>query len=358
MFNVVTICESVKRHLLPIIVIVALCFCAGVGSSFVKKGEISVAPTYTAEASLYVTNYGYEDGSDSKETYNYSLSESMIITEMRRIVVSDAVAGEVRREYGEDVSITSPYWIEESTNDNYIERFIFIDVVAEDPEVALAATEVAAQLTIEQASALLPVDDIVVADAPYLKSTGADSAADWGSDDFANVEQQVMVDNVASGISVKNIVIYLFVGIVLSVFGFAAYDILSRRIRSAGDVERLLDVPVLAEITADRQCEQLAESVRVLMHRHGLETLSVAGACTADGASSIADCLKGGGVSVSDAVSLADDVAAVSAVASSDAVLLVVKSAAASGSQLEQMLKLLKVAGTPVLGAVFVSKNR
>lgn len=358
MFNVATICESIRRHWLPIAVVVAISLCAGIGSSFVKKGEVSIAPVYTAESSLYVTVYGYQDGVETKDSYNYSLSESMVITEMRRIIVGDAVAGEVRREFGEDVTVSSPYWIDEKTNNNLIERFVFIDVSASDPEVALEAARLASELTIEKATEVLPIGKVVLSDAPYLKSGSGDKAADWGSDDFVEIGGDDTVVAGTSGINMKNVVIYVFVGVVLSVFGFAAYDILSRRIRSARDVERLIDVPVIAELKAGEEESYLAETVRVLSDRFSIKKLAVAGFCKADGADGIANVLTAAdGLPQLVSVSLADCSGTVGEVADSDAVLLVVKYAAAKGSQIEKSLKLLKVADAPVLGAVFIPKN-
>ena len=56
MFNFTTICESVRRHWIPIALIAALSLALGVGSSFMKAdGELDAAPTYTAEAVLYMT---------------------------------------------------------------------------------------------------------------------------------------------------------------------------------------------------------------------------------------------------------------------------------------------------------------
>ena len=50
MFNFTTICESVKRHWIAIVLITALALVAGAGSSFVKSGKVETVATYTAEA--------------------------------------------------------------------------------------------------------------------------------------------------------------------------------------------------------------------------------------------------------------------------------------------------------------------
>lgn len=360
MFNVETICESARRHWLPIVVIVALCVCAGVGPSIVKSGEATLAPSYTAEVSLYVTSYGFQGDAEKDEAYNYSLNENMAVTEVRRIAISDAVAGEVRRNFGEDVSLAVPFWIDESTSANYTERFVFIDATAPDPDVALEAAQCAADLVIDRSLDVLPISDLVLSDGPYLKSSDSTKAADWGVESFVVVpeEQQILVVDEVSGISIKNVVAYVFVGAVLSVFGFAAYDIFSRRVRSSRDIERLLDVPVISELTKGEGYGCLAESLRVLSGRFEIEKLSVVGLCDKDRADLVAGVLSSyEALPELTVAALADDPAGVGLVAETDAVLLVVKCAAARGSQVEQALKLLKIADVPVLGAVYVARK-
>lgn len=356
MFNVVTILESVRRHIVPIVVIVALFLGVGAASSFTKGGETVVTPTYTAEASIYVTSYGY--GDDHSGDYNYSINETLICNEARRVVVSDAVAGEIRRIYGEDVKVTSPRWVDPKTNADVVQRFIYIDVVATDADLALEAANAAAVLAAETAMDVLPVDQVVVSESAYLKTGSSNSVSDRGKDAFASVEQST-VEVLAGGISKKTLVIYAFVGIVLSVVSFAAFDILSRRVRSPRDVERLLDVPVIATAKPKGSLDYLVESVRVLMKRHGLNKIAVAGVSQADEAevvfSALAETL---GVEACAAVAaLAEGSESVGIVADVDAVLLVLKDGASNGSQIERAINIMKIADTPVLGAVFIQKR-
>ena len=92
MFNFTTICESVKRHWIAIVLITALALVAGAGSSFVKSGKVETAATYTAEASLYVTGYGYDENARQGGDYNYEFNENTMMNDVRRIVVSKEVA--------------------------------------------------------------------------------------------------------------------------------------------------------------------------------------------------------------------------------------------------------------------------
>ncbi len=66
-----------------------------------------------------------------------------------------------------------------------------------------------------------------------------------------------------------------------------------RRVRSANDAERLLDIPVIASLSATEKSPMLAEDVRVLMKRSGLSSLAVVGATEADGAGNVAAMLEG-----------------------------------------------------------------
>ena len=91
----------------------------------------------------------------------------------------------------------------------------------------------------------------------------------------------------------KKLVIFGFIGAFLSIFGFAAFDILTRRVRSEGDVERLLDLPVLATASSNEDMARLAKSIRVLMGRSELSSLVVAGASAADGAKNVERALVG-----------------------------------------------------------------
>lgn len=189
-------------------------------------------------------------------------------------------------------------------------------------------------------------------DSAALKATDNSNANEWGTADLG-VEDSA--ESVTSRISMKSLVIYVFVGLCVSIFGFAVYDIMSRRVRSANDAERLLDIPVIASLGATEKSSMLAEDVRVLMKRSGLSSLAVVGATEADGAGNVAAMLEG--VQVSGAFDLSKDTKGVSTIAESDAILLSVKEGAASGKQLENALKQMKISGTPVLGVVFISKK-
>lgn len=355
MFNFATICESVKRHWVVIAIIAVLSLCAGVASSFTKDEAAPSPVNYTAESSLYLTAYGYGDKESGE--YNYSLSEGYMVTDARRLVVSSEVAGAVRAKYGEDVVVSSPVWMNDVKNSEYSTRFVYIDVTASDPETAKAACELATQLTKEAVMKTLPLESAEIAEPAALKSGGNTKAANWGADAFPG-EKPSPIETAVEGISAKKVFIFTFVGLALSIVGFAAYDILSRRVRSVKDIERLLDLPVLATLADGKDSDRLAQSVAVLMKRSDLKTLAVAGASKADGASAVSKAIEDSkAVSVTSSVDLSDSVDAASRILGADTVLLVLKEGASRGSELECALKQLRIAGVPVLGAVFVPKK-
>lgn len=352
MFNFTTICESVKRHWIAIVLITALALVAGAGSSFVKSGKVETVATYTAEASLYVTGYGYDENARQGGDYNYEFNENTMMNDVRRIIVSKEVAAQIREEYGEDITITTPDWKDTSTKTSWTTRFCFIDVTAEDPDLALKVADEVASKVCDVAKETVPLSQVEVFDSAALKATDNSTANEWGTADLG-VEDSA--ESVASRISMKSLVIYVFVGLCVSIFGFAVYDIMSRRVRSANDAERLLDIPVIASLGATEKSPMLAEDVRVLMKRSGLTSLAVVGATEADGAGNVAAMLEG--VQVSGAFDLSKDTKGVSTIAESDAILFSVKEGVASGKQLENALKQMKISGTPVLGVVFISKK-
>ena len=147
-------------------------------------------------------------------------------------------------------------------------------------------------------------------------------------------------------------------GLFLSVLVFAAYDILSRRFRSPHDVEKILDVPVLVTL-AGRQGDNafLAEDVRVLLEKNDLKNVAVAGFVAGDGAASVAhDLGQKLGDAVIEAGSLRDDPSCVQRLARADSVLLVLSYSAAKRADIAWAVEQMKVAGTPILGAVFRPK--
>lgn len=353
MFNFITICESVRRHWLVITLVAIVSLMLAVGSSYAKDGEIQTAPTYTAETVLYITGYGYDtksvsDGGD----YNYELNEAYLKNDVRRLVLNSNVSASVRADYGENLQITSPYWIDEKTNREVSSRFVYIDVTGNNQQVVKDAANQVARLTVTQAKELLPVGDIVVTESAVIKTSDNERAANWGSDDLVNNPDEASVQR---GVSKKSLVIYLFVGLVLSVGGFAAYDILSRRVRSSRDIERLLDIPVLADFGYKSEDATLSSKVNVLLKRNNFKNLTLAVLGNEKDLKQVQGMLDAD--LINETTLLAQDARATEKISQSDSCLVVIKEAFNKGSEIQNAMKDLAVADTAVLGAVFIPKK-
>lgn len=360
MFNFQTILESMKRHWLWIIIVAALCLGAGVASSYVKNGQISTAPTYTAQSAVYAINYGYGEDTHQGTDYNYSQSDQLMTNDIRRIVQSDEIAGKLRSEYGSDIVLSTPWWYDSKSNSAISTRYVFIMVTAKDPNLAVEVAQKAAEMTVSVAPDFVPVSQISVAeDASLTSASDVSKAAEWGTGKLESVsDAQGTPTGTSTTLSVKNIVVFLIVGLALSILGFAAYDILTRRVRSAADVERLLDIPVLAEVSQKEGVTAATSAVTVLSTRNNISDLVVVGASKSDNPRKIADALgKAGSVSIAACASLAEDAEAALSLLAGQALLIVLVEGASSGKQIQNMMKQLKMAGTPVLGCVFVSRK-
>lgn len=348
MINVETVLESIRRRWIPILGITLLCLGAAVVSSLSSDGEETVNAAYTAEAAIYVSA---DEKTMGESSYNYEVDNDKLITDARRTVVSPEVAGEVRKELGEEVKISSPFWVNPKTNTNHYTRYIFVVASAPSMELALEAANLAAEKAVEKIGALPTVADVFISSEAAL-SDSSDSAADFGSDPFVVEADPIVV--ASSAISMKKLVVFGMVGLVGSVVLFAAFDILTRRVRSAADVERMLAVPVVGTLENLASSASVADDVRTLMKRCEFGTVAVVGGVAADNAEKVAEGLRNEGVSVGDCIVVNETSDASSRLSDADCVLLVLTNAESSGKDLDRLQSKLCLAGAPVLGAVFV----
>ena len=360
MFNVETIGESARRHWIVIILVTVICVGAGAFSSYRANSGEQAARSYMAEAVIYVQDYGYASDDRAGAGYNYSLSEGYMVNDARRIVMGNDVAGKIREAYkDDDITVSSPLWRDTERNENIDTRFVFVDVSASDADTAKEAANAAAALAVEKIEATLPVESAEISEAAYLRPDSG-YAAEPGTDAIVEDEGDAPVTSVAArSISFKTVFVYGFVGLVLSVAVFAAYDILTRRVRSARDVERLLDIPVVETVRASCDTVRLASSVSALMARNGFSSMCVVGASADDGADDLArklasalpDCKIG-------SVSFSEDEDGVLEVREYDAVLVVLRRAASRGSAIDAMMWRLRIADVPVIGSAFLDVRR
>lgn len=350
MFNVGAVVESIRRHALAIVVVFALALAAGVGSSYVKTGdqakEIS-EKAYTAEAVVYFTM-------DDTDSALVDAQSDRILSDARYTVISDSVAGQVRRTYGSEVTISSPWWVDEEKNARYYTNYVFVDAAAPMEETAIAAANDAAALAAAKMQETLPVQSAVVADAAYLKAGDASQASDRGAESLENIESAA---ETSKGISVKNLIIFGFVGLFGAIFVFACIDILSRRVRCERDIERMFDLSVLGTLRSKDDFAGVASALSVLLDRNKVDSLVVAGMCAADSAAVVAKGIEGG---INKPLTCIDSLSsgnALTDVSLCSAVVLVFKEGAATGAQIDAALKALRIADVPVAGAILVSKK-
>lgn len=356
MIDLTFVLESLKRRWIAIVIVTVLAAgCGVVSSASSSDSSAPVAPTYTAEATIYVDAY---ESSDANE-YNYVVSDGYFIADARRIVVSDSVAGEVRRTLGEDVSIASPYWKDRTTKSNISTHFIFVEATADSEERALDAANMAADLAMENIKEHMSAKRVELYEGAVVK-TVSDEAGDFGVDSL----EPTIVTTLASSFSVKKVLVFALVGFVLACMAAVVFDYLRRRVRTAHDVERLLGVPLLGAVTGkgDRSAAfaRVALAVDSLCRKNDVKTVAVCGLSDGDAAEEVFSALKSavGFANVNDWAVLSSGSGNMTAVAVADCVVLSTAKSAASASQIEECARVLSMMDTPVLGAVFVESAK
>ena len=353
MFSIETVWESMKRRWLFIAIITILCLVAGAASSFLSRGETVVNTAYTAEAAIYASPY---ESSDEGTRYNYEASDDRSITDTRHVVLSNEVAGEVRRQLGSDVTVTSPFWMDLRTDARYYMHFTYVACSASTPEKALQACQLATDLAMQEIGKLPNIKESFVSSAPAI-SNMSERAMDWGSDPMPDLSAAAPATaSVSNSISVKTLIVFGLAGFVLSALVFAAYDIFTRKVRCRHDVERLLEVPVLADLKGTDRLASVADDIKVLMAKNGLDSTVAVGCVSGDQVAEVAGKLADAGVNVAGQCLVTEDNDASAVLRDAVSAVLVLKGSAASGAALDELKNKLCIAETPVLGAVFLRK--
>lgn len=352
MSSFVSVWESVKRHWVIVLVFTIACTILGLGSSFLNSNKsLSDGAGYSAEAAIYIS--GYE--SSDVNAYNYQVSDGWLVGDARRIIVSDEVAGDVRRELGEDISIESPFWISKDTQAELYTHFIFVKATADTEELAMQATNLAVQKAMPLMKQYLPVSSVDLYSEATL-SAGEKGATDYGTDKLTPSEDSSEL----STLSKKNIVLGFAGGLLISILGVAIYDLSSRKFRSAHDIKRLIDVSVLGVWHDSSDDELLAESVDILMSNNDLGSVTVAGFVKEDKAQEISRALQDS-KSFSKTVALAEALSKrpedLRTIAQHDCILLAVRASRAKHSDIIQAVERLRLVGAPILGAIFIPKK-
>lgn len=356
MFNVGSVLDSAKRHIVAIVVVAILAIALAVASSYMDAKNSVEEPTYRAETAVFMVLDGELDGSiAADETQNLAISDG------RRIVMSNEIVSAVREAYGEDIQINSPLWTDEEKNVRVYTHCIFVKVSAGNAQTALDACNMAARLTAEKMEETMCVESATVLESAYLTNSAMNKVSSLGTEESvdsssaANESQSFSFS--LSDISIKKVIIYLFVALLIVICAFAAYDIIFRKICSAKDVERILGIPVLAKAKRGDSLACAAQKVQVLATKNDIHSVAVAGIVEEDGAMEVYEKLKSCGCeNLSCAVSIIDSADALQQIAQSDGVLLVLYCGASKGKQIEEACKSLRIADVPVIGAIYLSK--
>lgn len=340
---------------------------AAAGGVWAEEPEVAEEPaaTYVAEATIYVNDYKSAEVNE----YNYALNETLLISDARHIVLSNSVAGEVRRKYGEGVRISTPFWVDTNTDLDYASHFIFVDAIAESEQVALDAADMAVDLAVEKMSEQIGFETVEVYEPAVLKSV-VGRAADFGADgldpssvvkvpQFANAQKGSVEDN-GTGSAAKTILVSGFCAFALSFALVVAYYYINRRFRNASDVERILGVPLLGVADKDSISVDLKEALTPLLldeicQRNDAKRVLACGLpqdnCVDEVSALLKECCS---VLVLGTFRLSNAAQDRALLEDADGMVLVILQNAANARQITQMTHMLNLLQVPVAGAIFI----
>lgn len=358
MIDMTFMVEVAKRHWKALAAALVASTVLGACYSYLSSGTASVGKdTYTAELTVYVN--GYEESAEGD--FNYSLNEDYLINDCKRVMVSNSVAGEVRRQYGEDVKVRIPYWSNPYTTGSLYSHFFYVQVSGPTEQIALDAASEVARLGMGIIEEKLPVSEVFLYEGPILKN-GADETTNYGIDDL-DVVSGSSLTAAARSVSPKTVLVCAFCGLVLVYILLLANDYLRRRIRSKSDVERLMGVPVIDVVPAGKAADKGAYTVAAL---------AIDSACKGDEAKKVALGSLGAGdalvqarkglegrlrhCSIDLAVDLSSDDEDLLRLTECDACALVVVQGAAGSQELAKASCVLVGAQVPTIGAIYYAK--
>ncbi len=350
MISFASLFSSVKRYLIWIVLITLVAAGLSVAMDKLKAPEEG-SVRYLAQASLHFT---YDTLPKDEKALGIEASYLGAYTQnsIFRIVESQEVAGEVRKELGESVTIQAAPWKNQEGDYGYSE-FITLSASAADKELALKAAVRAAELAKSQMEELLPLKNVSISSpASLVNSSKADETFNFGT---GNLKEQSA--GLSAGLNKRRLLIFVFLGLFASAAAFICKDLLSRRIYVKDDLERLLNVPLIASLdkkASDKDLELAMGNIAALMKKQDLDTLFML--CPSQGDFNpaylrAAENILGSGQTKLHCSSLesAEDIIKL---AQADACVLSLKAGKASAKELEQAMSSLNALGVKVLGAV------
>lgn len=349
MFNYESFLQSIKRHWLGIVLITLLFALLAVVPpvvTFVLANGTADLRTYQAQAELYIR---HDQAQITRSPESGTASRLML--DARHLVLSNEVAGEVRRTYGKQVTIESPYWKYGKDDQEFTTDFVIISVSAPSQDTAIQAADLAAELAKEQIMQTIPVHDVSISTpAQAVQATGA-ATNNFGSEDLGGTTFHDLT--FASAISKKRLIVLVALGLVGSITLFACKDALSRRLYTRSDVERLLQVPVLAEVSECAKLSDLAPAFASLVTHYNMAAPALVTPADAELAHSCAQMLSSDVVIFTPAQLL--DAAELSSLSSCDGMILLLHAAQDNRQTLMRMVDTINLLNVPVLGCIFVA---
>lgn len=352
MFDITFVIETLKRHWRLLLVAVIASMLCGIAFSYLRGTVAGEPEPYLAEVTFYV------DGHDAEAVnqYNYELDEDYLASDVRRVILSSKVAGEVRAEFGEEVTVKSPYWVNRETKSNIYSHYIYAEVAAPSEEIALAAAQAVAEKALVQIEEQLPVTTMEVVEGPILK-TVAGSAANYGVDDLSITHGE------KPALDVKAAMVFAFCALCLILVIVLLHDFFVRKIRSPHDVERLLGIPVLGQVPlgAVNDDSSYVDFALVLASRARKDRIEDVALCSVGSGAPLDGVEKGvsantGIPQVAMAVELSGHGRSIVEIASVECLVLVIQENAASSEELRKASELLQRVSIPVLGALYVGR--
>lgn len=353
MINFSTIIAIARRHILVIIGAAVLCAGASVALDMTKPKEASPA-RYMAQTSIHyvidsIPRNQRSDGSESdfigRGTF-YNVS---------RLVESSEVAGEVRRQFGDDTTVQVAYY--RNPNGSLVETdFLTLSVRAESAQTAVDAAQLAAELSCKQIEKFLRVEDVTISSEPILvNNVDPSKVVDFG---ITNLKPQA--PSVVSGLNKRRLFIFVFLGLFGSFMLCAARDLLSRRLYDRHDVQRLINAPVLACVSSARKesYTMAAHMLQAVLKKEQVSSMYLASLVSKENPQELKAILEEcseGKLALTSSGSL-DDASALADMQQAESVVLIVRKACASGAELEQALCRLEFIGVPLAGCIFVEK--
>jgi capsular polysaccharide biosynthesis protein len=396
---------TIRRRFLPILIITVVCGGLVAGLGLLRQEQV-IPRSYTAEATILLSiDKGVDKTSEKQRMYS-SVDEGRALENARHIVLSDSVAGEVRREFSSrapDLVISSPYIFDTELGLRTETTFVFVDATATDPQAAVDAADEAAERAVELiVDNLEAVKSARIYEDAFFKDADGKVAANPGQEPTGSTvldKGAVVSGGTAAGINLKLMLLAVFIGLFGSAFCFCAYEILNRKVRTAHDAEALIGIPVIAQLPAPEQFDTeearrelgvIAADAQVFfaksgkkvigvgsianpraselvagrladeMKKIGLKVTTVAG--TEEGQASLASQKRlieqadpANDVIVVDTGAFASSASAPAAAAATDVVLLVTQAHRASNGQVKKAVQQLQVADVPLLGIALMA---